>query len=197
MPTEGEANIVCPRATETPTARRAVDGTGNKAFPIDSQEVGKCAVRGLDWGGGTVVMPSGLFDDVFMSGQHACHLKPCCFRFKMIRSDSESVDESAGSAEEHGAVKAESSDEREVAADWRGLKKAKEEPGPVESGQEPWVPIKVSKILNKVFSFKEFMAQRTFNFVHFFCGGREVLREWITRMATLWGIQVRIVAFWA
>ena len=47
----------------------------------------------------------------------------------MISSGSESVDEPAGCAEEHGAVKAESSDEREVAADWRNLKKAKDELG--------------------------------------------------------------------
>ena len=43
----------------------------------------------------------------------------------MISSGSESVDEPAGSAEENGAVKAESSDEREVAADWRGLRRRK------------------------------------------------------------------------
>ena len=51
-----------------------------------------------------------------------------------------------------------------------------------------------SVILNKVTSFKEFTAQRKFNFVRLFCGARDVLGEAITRMATLQGIQVRVVS---
>ena len=48
------------------------------------------------------------------------------------------------------------------------------------SEQEPWVPIRVSEILNKVSSFKEFMAQRKINFVHLFCGAMDMLGEAIT-----------------
>ena len=113
-------------------------------------------------------------------------------RFKMISSESESVDEPIGA--EAQAVKAESDDEREVAPEWRELRRFKEEVDEPESKQEPWVPERVTEALRGSSTFKEFMEKRRFNFVHLFSGERDVLGEAIKEMAGLQGINVRVIA---
>ena len=110
----------------------------------------------------------------------------------MISSGSESADEPIDA--EAQAVKAESDDDREVAAEWRGLGRVKEEVPDSEQKDEPWVPERVSEALRASSTFKEFMEKRRFNFVHLFSGERDVLGEAIKEMAGLQGIQVRGVA---
>ena len=119
----------------------------------------------------------------------------------MFSSNSEDSGDPAHGAEAHDVVKEETEDEREVQAEWRPLKAVKSEAvkdeidEPKKPEDKPWIPLREAESLQKAQNFKEYMPGRRFNFIHMFCGAKDVLGEAISKMAGLQGINVRVVSF--